>query len=87
MFYVMIYKRDRIYSAATVHKAASAAEAKAKGLLQVARWNDVLRFIGHYTFIDILKIQGDQEDLVVQYIQNLERQDAKELQSALHVRR
>lgn len=87
MFCVMIYKRDRSYSAATIHKAASAEEAKAKGLRAIARWNDVLRFIGHYTFIDILEIQGGQEDLVVRYIQNLERQDAKDLQSALHVRR
>ena len=87
MFYVMIYKRDRIYSAATVHKAASIAEAKAKGLQHIERWNNVLRFIGHYTFIDILEIQGGQEDLVVQYIQNLERQDAKEVQNALHVKR
>lgn len=85
MFYVMIYKRDRSYSAATVHKAASVTEAKAKGLRAIARWNEVLRFIGHYTFIDILEIQRGQEDLVVQYIQNLERQDAKDLQSALHV--
>lgn len=82
MFYVMIYKRDRSYSAATVHKAASVTEAKAKGLRAIARWNEVLRFIGHYTFIDILEIQRGQEDLVVQ---NLERQDAKDLQSALHV--
>ena len=87
MFYVMIYKRDRIYSAATIRKAASVTEAKAKGLQHIERWNNVLRFIGHYTFIDILEIQGGQEDLVVRYIQNLERQDAKELQSALHVRR
>ena len=76
MFYVMIYKRDRIYSAATVHKAASVAEAKAKGLLQVARWNAVLRFIGHYTFIDILEMPMGGEDVVVRYIQNLERKDA-----------
>ena len=87
MTYVLIYKRDRIYSAATVHKAASVTEAKAKGLQHIERWNSVLRFIGHYSFIDILEIQGGQEDLVVQYIQNLERQDAKDLQSALHVSR
>lgn len=87
MFYVMIYKRDRSYSAETINKAASVTEAKAKGLRAIARWNEVLRFIGHYTFIDILEIQIGQEDLVVQYIQNLERQDAKDLQSALHVRR
>ena len=87
MFYVMIYKRDRIYSAATIHKATSKDEAKAKGLLQVARWNDVLRFIGHYTFIDILEMPEGGEESVIKYIQNLERQDAKELQSALHVRR
>ena len=87
MFYVMIYKRDRIYSAATIHKAASVTEAKAKGLLHIERWNNVLRFIGHYTFIDILEMPMGGEESVIKYIQNLERQDAKELQSALHVRR
>ena len=77
MFYVMIYKRDRIYSAATIHKAASVTEAKAQGFLAIARWNEVLRFIGHYTFIDILEMPIGGEDSVIKYIQNLERKDAQ----------
>lgn len=87
MFYVMIYKRNRSYSAETINKVASVTEAKAKGLLQVARWNDVLRFIGHYTFIDILEMPMGGEESVIKYIQTLERQDAKEVQNALHVKR
>ena len=87
MTYVLIYKRGRVYSATRIHRVNSVAEAKAKGLQHIERWNNVLHWIGHYSFIDILEIQGGQEDLVVQYIQNLERQDAKDLQSALHVSR
>lgn len=87
MFYVMIYKRDRVYSATLIHKATSVAEAKAKGLQYIARWNEVLRWIGSYSFIDILEMPMGGEDFVVRYIQNLERQDAKEVQSTLHVRR
>lgn len=87
MTYVLIYKRGRAYSATLIHRVNSVAEAKAQGLQHIERWNNVLRFIGHYSFIDILEMPMGGEESVVKYIQNLERQDAKELQSALHVRR
>lgn len=82
MNYVLIYKRDKSYSAAVIHKASSVTEAKAKALQHIARWNAVLRWIGSYSFIDILEIPEGGGDLVVQYIQSLERRDAK-VQSVL----
>lgn len=82
MTYVLIYKRDNVYSATFIHKASSVAEARAKALQHIARWNNVLRWIGNYSFIDILEIPVGGEDLVVQYIQSLERRDAK-VQSVL----
>lgn len=87
MTYVLIYKRGRAYSATLIHRVNSVAEAKAQGLQHIERWNNVLRFIGHYTFIDILEMPIGGEESVIKYIQNLERQGAKEVQSVLHVKR
>lgn len=82
MNYVLIYKRDKVYSAMFIQRVSSLADARAKALQHIARWNDVLRWIGNYSFIDILEISRGGEDLVVQYIQSLERRDAK-VQSVL----
>lgn len=82
MNYVLIYKRDKTYSATLIQKVSSLAEARVKGLQHIARWNNVLRWIGNYSFIDILEIPEGGEDLAVQYIQSLERRDAK-VQSVL----
>lgn len=77
MTYVLIYKRGRVYSATLIHKVNSVAEAKAKGLHHIERWNIVLSWIGHYSFIDILEMSTGGEESVIKYIQNLERQDAQ----------
>lgn len=77
MTYVLIYKRGRVYSATLIHRVNSVAEAKAQGLQHIERWNNVLRFIGHYTFIDILEMPMGGEESVIKYIQNLERKDAQ----------
>lgn len=77
MTYVLIYKRGRVYSATLIHRVNSVAEAKAQGLQHIERWNNVLRWVGQYSFIDILEIPMGGEDVVVRYIQNLERKDAQ----------
>lgn len=77
MTYVLIYKRGRAYSATLIHRVNSVAEAKAQGLQHIERWNEVLRFIGHYSFIDILEMPMGGEESVIKYIQNLERRDAQ----------
>lgn len=77
MTYVLIYKRGRVYSATRIHRVNSVAEAKAKGLQHIERWNNVLHWIGHYSFIDILEMPEGSEESVVKYIQSLERKDAK----------
>lgn len=77
MTYVLIYKRGRVYSATLIHRVNSVAEAKAQGLQHIERWNNVLRWVGQYSFIDILEMPMGGEDVVVRYIQNLERKDAQ----------
>ena len=77
MTYVLIYKRGRVYSATLIHKVNSVAEAKDKGLQHIERWNNVLHWIGHYSFIDILEMPMGGEESVIKYIQNLEKKDAQ----------